>query len=492
MISSSSRKKGLSKCRKCGQSDSIPLNESFETQETSDTYGTTDASRDAQTKVMDVWGLNRGANAEKSVNSESQSFASLETAKVTNTAKQNLITNASCPSDAASPYSPSLEIMCESTGDEETLCHEVGTERLNSGHISTDYGIHVEEAHVQGKFVLQSVVQHEADDEKTDTSYIDKRIKRRLICAVLAATTVFSLCVAVIAMFAAGDKGEQNLEQSNAPPSDFQDIWEGDGSDNQLTGHRLTSEPIPAANRPVSTQYPTASPILQPSKQPARSAASNQETRFPSTSADSAPDTTLFPVSSPTRAPAKPIPIAVAPMRPPQLRPTKPGTLHPTTPPTASQTRSPTHAPIVLAVIPLAPPPVPATAAPSAVPQLSPSDSPTCRDIIAVNEECVLGWRDDINVDFGNCDPKDDDWIGIWSDDENPDDLSENYVDWVWSCGTQSCIGSPNANRVVFEKNRLPLGNFRAFLVHEPKSEAPYSSHVMSQSFAVTNYCGFI
>ena len=505
-------------------SDSIPLNKSFENQQTSDTYGSADASRDAKARVLDVWGLNRGGSTEKSAKSESRSFASLETAKVTNTAKQGLTLSECSRFDLATPYTPSLDVMCESTGDEETRCHEFGVEKQNSGRlaVSENLGKHVEKAEnhgnaepeSHGQVLLLRVVRQEDDDEKTNSSYADKQIKRRLICAVVAAAIVFSLGVAVIAMFAVGDKGEQNLERSNAPPSELEDPWEGHGSDNQLTERPITEKPIPDANQPVD---PTTSPILQQSKQPAANAAPIEKTRFPTTapykSAHPAPDS-LFPVASPTRAPAKPIPIAVAPTAPPQLRPTKPGTLHPTTPPTPLETksplhpttppmpletRSPSHAPVlVVAMIPLSPPPVgvsvapvPGTAAPSAVPQPSPSDSPTCRNAIAVNEECVLGWRDDINVDFGNCDPQDDDWIGIWPDDENPDNLSENYVDWVWSCGTQSCLGAPNSNRVVFEKNRLPLGIFRAFLIHEPRHGAPYYSHVMSQSFAVTNYCGF-
>jgi len=183
---------------------------SFETQETSDTYGSTDALRDTQVKVMDVWGLNRGTYVEKSVKSESQSFASLETAKATNITKQNLISSASCPSDAVTPYSPSLDIMSESPGDEETICHEFGTEKLNSGRIRKDPGIQVKEAQIQGNVVLQSDLHNEADDEKTDSSCSDKRIKRRLICAVLAAATIFSLGIAVIVMFAADDKDEQN------------------------------------------------------------------------------------------------------------------------------------------------------------------------------------------------------------------------------------------------------------------------------------------
>jgi hypothetical protein len=293
----------------------------------------------------------------------------------------------------------------------------------------------------------------------------------------------------VIAIFAAGNKLEDTATAS--PQNDSESIWIGDRPENKPTEKPHTT----------ATQYPTATP--PPTTNDTQLQGTQVQTGSPQTPAP-LPPTVTSPASTspPTHAPVAPIRVTEAPTPQPQLRPSNPPTIYPTAQPQVRSTNPPTIHPTTYptplgTILPypfatLAPlvsaAGAPAIAAPVAPPQ--PTNSPTCRSTITVNNICFLGWLDDVIVDFVNCDPQDDDWVAIWPENDDPSNLSENYIDWTWSCGTQSCLGAPNANRVIFEKNRLPLGTFRVYLLHDMSTEGPYFSNTMSQPFLVTNYCG--
>lgn len=134
------------------------------------------------------------------------------------------------------------------------------------------------------------------------------------------------------------------------------------------------------------------------------------------------------------------------------------------------------------------------TAVPSVPPTMQPQNNETdpvaCQSTVVLSKDCYIGWAEDVIANFTNCDPQEDDWMGIWAVGENPDYLSEDYFDRKWSCGNQTCLGAPKTNQVVFQKGQLQLGRYQIFLVNEIPDKGPYLSEAESAVFEIANVCG--
>jgi hypothetical protein len=107
-----------------------------------------------------------------------------------------------------------------------------------------------------------------------------------------------------------------------------------------------------------------------------------------------------------------------------------------------------------------------------------------CVSKISVNKFCY-NEPDIIVIELENCNPQEDDWVGIWLNDQDPDDLGSDFITWAWTCGTQLCFGSPGSNRFGFEARGLGFDRFRAYLVRDGNSQAPYQSLAQSESFSI-------
>jgi len=526
-------------------SDSVPLNKSFETQETSDSYRATDTLV-GQANILNVWGIDHDERLKKLASGRHlriqrrASFSSAETEKVKNTAKtETVVANETARSDVMAQYSPSLDVMFETTGDEEPKSVEISPptrrrqhrsvvrrhaeaarrqqaseliteERIelnlsidNQWHdgtgalkeeimqtaaagevefpderkmdndtqsIVTDLAIELEEVQI-GEAQPEQGAEH--DDLWTKSSSIDTTIKRRVICAVFVTTALLVSCFSVLALLVALKNKDVKPVTGPSPQNATSSIWGNDPSENQ-----------------TSTTYESASPTHRPTVLVGMNDTETSETRVPTRPPKvfANPDTTA-PTQAPTSIPSTMVPVpSIAPTAAPTWIPT----VVPSTYPTATLPSMPTNSPVVYIPPPVTYTPVLPPSSSSMTPTLtvgSPSDVPACRSRVVVSEKCVLGWRDPIHVDFVNCDPQEDDLVGIWVDGETPENMKQTYVDWVWSCGTQSCIGAPKEHRVIFEKNRLPLGTFRVFLVRGNPDEGVYTSQAISRSFVVSNYC---
>jgi hypothetical protein len=112
-----------------------------------------------------------------------------------------------------------------------------------------------------------------------------------------------------------------------------------------------------------------------------------------------------------------------------------------------------------------------------------------CHDkVFSTESSYTMG--DEIEVVFDNCGPEPDDWVAIYPDTVNPDDIGEP-ISWLWSCGNQKCRGKNPTNVVSFESFIQP-GKYKAVLAKRHHS-GPYAAKAMSESFEVKswpkNYC---
>jgi hypothetical protein len=153
---------------------------------------------------------------------------------------------------------------------------------------------------------------------------------------------------------------------------------------------------------------------------------------------------------------------------------------------------SPTTAPALLTAESLSPVSQSSgpTVSPTTEPSSAPSSEPTiqvCTDMIQADLGCYSP-QTTINIEFENCNPFEDDWIGIYQDDSQLDlnDLGDSLL-WLWTCGSQSCVGQVFVDTLPFDGN-LEMGTYVAHLVRR-NSGGPYSSYAASRPFDVASTC---
>jgi len=179
-------------------------------------------------------------------------------------------------------------------------------------------------------------------------------------------------------------------------------------------------------------------------------------------------------------------------------RPTfSPTTKNPTVSPTATPSGSPTQTPTVATPSPtIAPTTMEPTRAPSVTeaPTERPTLQPTCTDSIQVEKECYAP-GEEIVATFRNCDAKGNDWIGLYDEGSDPDELRSPHL-WVWSCGDQNCFGEVTEGSVVFNfqaqgASEWPLDRdpYQVYIARRGVSGGPYQSFAWSEPFEVSNKC---
>lgn len=518
-------------------SDEIPLNKSFDTQETSDSLRSQNNSTCSNTSVMTVWGLNESSQQQTSTLPAEQqqrrtSLSSEETLQVRNTSRRGTAKKL-WRTDLATHYSPSLGITFESVDGEEIFCDEPEPRAVILPCFPIPATLEVREAaqdpeffdNMRGIRSDDNMISSRSDlnlrwkdspkgcEEKVETISVDgvwtderlppkdpnsladsieatrarahaalerasrqennncheivwnawgcndRKTRRSAICIMLmflATTTVIGFLTGLIME----NKTTEPGAVTESRPADAQNDgygWIGDDPENRPFDN--PGDP-PPPGRPATTPTPTF-PAMPP------------------------PSQTSAPTKSPSPLTKRPVLDTVPPDLP---RPTRPPTTAaevPTRGPAAGpvETTKPTRAPVAR---PTAKPVVITTSSPTRSPA---QVSSPCQSSLTVDKACYVESQDLIIVDFINCDPQDDDWVGIWLASEDPEDLSESFYTWAWSCGTQSCLGAPTTMRMAFKANGLGFNNFRAFLVHESPEDEPYFSHAMSEPFTVAGYC---
>lgn len=147
-------------------------------------------------------------------------------------------------------------------------------------------------------------------------------------------------------------------------------------------------------------------------------------------------------------------------------------------PPTAEPTTSPPTS---------EPTPSPPTAEPTPIPSRPPTPQPTaepspCFERLEISKSCFeVG--ETIEVDFGNCDPFSDDWVGLYDARADSRNLAFPLF-WLWSCGDQICRQASFAGNLDFNESAEGLANW-------PLQEGIYQVHLLRNSLSGAPYESF-
>jgi hypothetical protein len=232
-------------------------------------------------------------------------------------------------------------------------------------------------------------------------------------------------------------------------------------------------------------------------------------------------NTTMFPSLSPdsgtivTPAPTEPSPIDETPTPSPSLVSSSPSTnpssspsMAPTiisaTPEPTDSTPAPIPASTPAPVVPVSTP-APVVPAPTQPPVLSPGAS--CNSIETTRSCYVRSSMTQITVNFANCEPQFDDWIGIFPSEEASDYLLNDQL-WVYACGGQTCKvaaseGTVNIDHEDFDDSSatlsptdpndgsylsfpIPAGTYRVHLMRDSEN-GPWVAHASSAVFEISD-----
>ena len=104
-----------------------------------------------------------------------------------------------------------------------------------------------------------------------------------------------------------------------------------------------------------------------------------------------------------------------------------------------------------------------------------------CNDAVTTLDSVYVE-GEDIELLFDNCQPAEDDWVAIYPEDANPENLGDATL-WRWACGSQTCRGKVFTDIVTLGPYIKP-GRYRAILA-ERQHGGPYSAKVVSEVFEV-------
>lgn len=121
------------------------------------------------------------------------------------------------------------------------------------------------------------------------------------------------------------------------------------------------------------------------------------------------------------------------------------------------------------------------TAASSVQATMDPGPGSDCVNQISPDDVCYQEGAN-VFVLFDNCDPLEDDWIGIYSVLTDPQELNDP-LSWLWTCGDQECRGERTDGVVYFDEPLAP-GTYRVYLFRR-NTGRPYSPTATSNNFEV-------
>jgi hypothetical protein len=308
-----------------------------------------------------------------------------------------------------------------------------------------------------------------------------QRQSRRLKICILAGCIVSLLCLIVIVVSVALANKKSDLDLSSSAAQSSQTAAPTVDLSSPAAQGSQTAAPTVDRGNITETPAPSLRATASPSQVP--SATEGQD----SDPSDSAPWVDSNNSPSPTGNPTEP------PTPSPTPEPTPLPTPQPTQEPTAQPTPVPTPNPTAELTEVL-------TQGPTEVLTQGLTESPTCSSRISVTQDCFFMGDSALVVEFENCDPQPDDWIGLYPDgSEFQEDstgrefLTEDWLTWAWSCGDQSCEISPSANSFAFSVDpndpAYNLLNLRAYLIRSSANGPPYTVVSKSEPFAVVDPC---
>jgi hypothetical protein len=150
-----------------------------------------------------------------------------------------------------------------------------------------------------------------------------------------------------------------------------------------------------------------------------------------------------------------------------------------------------TEAPVAATEAPVAATEAPVATDPPVTETMTPTIAATegCVTSLAPAEACYEPFQG-LTIDFDNCAPLGDDWIGIWPAGAitNPARLPEPLI-WLWTCGSQNCNAPILEDSLLFGEG-LSTGTYVAHMIRLSEDQAPYtSSYAVSDSIEIRPVC---
>jgi hypothetical protein len=107
---------------------------------------------------------------------------------------------------------------------------------------------------------------------------------------------------------------------------------------------------------------------------------------------------------------------------------------------------------------------------------------------ISVNKACIAA-GDIFTITFQNVNEVESDWIGVIpaTSDTNAFPFSDIGI-WVWTCGTQSCIGAAAMGRVNLRASNVATGSWLAILARDQQT-GPFAAYAVSSPFTIATTC---
>jgi hypothetical protein len=115
-----------------------------------------------------------------------------------------------------------------------------------------------------------------------------------------------------------------------------------------------------------------------------------------------------------------------------------------------------------------------------------------CADSVTSLFQCYQP-GDDVVLNLSNCNPENDDWVGIYDASANFELLANPPV-WSWACGSRDCREAVTTQEMALNEahastNAWPLIEGTYVLVMARNSAQPYTAYAVSPEFTIQNSC---
>ncbi len=112
---------------------------------------------------------------------------------------------------------------------------------------------------------------------------------------------------------------------------------------------------------------------------------------------------------------------------------------------------------------------------------------PECVDSISADSLCYGFFQDEVIVTFNLCEPVSMDWVAIYPEGSDMNNLGDSELPWQYSCGTQECVETVQQDNITMGIE-TPPGRYQAYLVSNIGGDQgpPYVAIASSAAFEIT------
>jgi hypothetical protein len=102
---------------------------------------------------------------------------------------------------------------------------------------------------------------------------------------------------------------------------------------------------------------------------------------------------------------------------------------------------------------------------------------------IRVDKSCYVT-KESIEITFNDAQFQSGVWIGLLQSTDNDNNLN-NFLEWAWACGSQSCTGNRQSGKFAMSNSLKPGSSYKAVLMHNRNRHL--TPLAVSSTFTVIN-----